>query len=129
MVKRLTQYYWPILSLFYFRSGMGSTLKLLEMLTKERVVGVIEYSKEASLIQDLQGLNFDFQAIPIKGVMRPNFGYMACSKTAAGEKLIANIDLIMATPAFKQAFIEEHLQNFDDEKALLKPELDKLLQP
>jgi uncharacterized protein (TIGR02285 family) len=115
---------------FYFRSGMGSTLKLLEMLAKERVAGVIEYSKEASLIQNLQGLNFDFQAIPIKGVMRPNFGYMACSKTAAGEKLIANIDLIMATPAFKQAFIEEHLQNFDDdEKALLKPELDKLLQP
>lgn len=116
--------------IFYFRSGMGSTIKLLEMLVKNRVLGVIEYSKEASLQQDKLGLSFDYQVIPIKNVMQPSFGYMACSKTPEGKKLIAEIDRIMVTPAFKQAFVEEHNQSFDnDEKALLKPALDQFLLP
>ncbi|GAA0785554.1 MULTISPECIES: hypothetical protein [Pseudomonadati] len=114
---------------FYFRSGMNSTNKLLEMLAKERVVGILEYSAEVGFIKHKIGMAFEHYAIPIKGVLQPNYGYIACSKTPMGRQLVDSIDTVMSQPSFIQAFIDEHNRNFDeDEKALIKPEFDKLLK-
>ncbi|MCW3172272.1 hypothetical protein [Shewanella subflava] len=114
---------------FYFRSGMNSTNKLLEMLAKERVVGILEYSAEVGFIKQRIGMEFEHYAIPIKGVLQPSYGYIACSKTPMGRQLIDSIDTVMRNPSFIQAFIDEHNRNFDeDETALIKPEFDKLLK-
>ncbi|MCL1141801.1 hypothetical protein [Shewanella gaetbuli] len=114
---------------FYVRSGMNSTNKLIEMLIKERVLGVIEYSAEASLVTDKIGISAEFHAIPIKGVLTPDLGYMACSKTPQGKALVGIIDQVMATDEFKKAFINEHNSHFNqEEQDLLKPEIDRLMQ-
>ena len=114
---------------FYFRSGMNSTNKLLEMLAKDRVVGILEYSAEVGFIKQKIGLEFEHYAIPIKDVLQPSYGYMACAKTPTGRQLIDSIDAVMSKPSFIQAFIDEHNRNLDeDEKALIKPAFDKIFK-
>lgn len=106
---------------------MNSTQKLIEMLLKNRVAGVIEYSAEAYRILSDKEAQLAIQAIPIAGVTQPDYGYIACSKTPQGKQLIERIDFVMNQNAFKQDFIAAHNEFFDhDEKVLLKPELEKV---
>jgi len=113
----------------FFRDGSNSIEKLLEMLSLNRIDGFIEYADtvNAYILEHKAGLNVS--SVPIKGVSKPSPGYIVCSKTDYGQKLINAIDKAMSKKSFQQALITIH-QEFAsvEDKSLLGDELIQIFE-
>ncbi|WP_285163136.1 hypothetical protein [Shewanella goraebulensis] len=112
---------------FYVRGGVSSSNKLIEMLNAQRVLGIIEYSEVVDAYLRDNDKTLDYISIPIRHVEQAIYGYIACSKGAKGDKVIAEIDHVMSQQSFQEAFIRMHDDFFGEaEKSILIPELETL---
>ncbi|MBR9726550.1 hypothetical protein ACFOD0_06640 [Shewanella intestini] len=113
--------------LFYIRGGMDSSETLIDMLAKERISGLIEYSEEVNAYLARHNREVELTTLPIKGVEKVDLGYIVCSKTPQGKQLIQRINHIMSQPQFLVSYIEMHKSFFsDDEKRLVGDKIKKI---
>ncbi|UCX05474.1 hypothetical protein [Shewanella glacialimarina] len=110
--------------LLFFRDGANSVGKLVDMLALNRIDGFIEYADSVNTHITENKINFDFKSIAIKGIDKPSPGYIVCSKTDYGKKLIDAIDQAMSRKPFQNELISIHndFASIDD-KSLLTSEL------
>ncbi|MGZ9899026.1 hypothetical protein [Shewanella gaetbuli] len=108
----------------FFRDGENSVGVMVEMLALNRIDGFVEYADTVNAHLQEGRIEFDFKAIPIKGVDKPLPGYFACSKSANGRALINTINEAMSQKAFQQSLIQIHDEfSSIDDKSLLTSEL------
>jgi uncharacterized protein (TIGR02285 family) len=112
---------------FFTRRGLDSSDKLIDMLVKGRVQGIIDYSDDIDEFLERSNLTVDYKSIPIHNVTLPGYGYIVCSKTDYGQKIIDAINAVMLTHEFQIEFVQSHKSILNkDEKHLLASEFEKI---
>lgn len=113
--------------LLFFRDGTNSVGKLVDMLALNRIDGFIEYADSVNTHITENNINFDFKSIAIKGVDKPSPGYIVCSKTEYGKRLVDAIDQAMSSELFQKELISIHDEfSSIDDKSLLTSELTNI---
>jgi uncharacterized protein (TIGR02285 family) len=112
---------------FFTRSGIDSSEKLIEMLAKGRIQGIIEHSDDMDTYLSRSKIAFEYTSIPIHNVTLPAYGYVVCSKTEYGQKIIDAIDDVMLTHEFQVEFVKSHKSILNkDEQYLLASEFERI---
>ena len=115
---------------FYIRGAEDSMSKLIDMLLKERVDAIIDFS----LVVDVHAAEIESLvqtvAIPIQEAEKPIFAYIACSKSPQGQAIITAINASYKTSEVKESFQRFHYHYFGKKELnLLQSSIDSIFLP
>ncbi|MBR9726549.1 hypothetical protein ACFOD0_06635 [Shewanella intestini] len=105
---------------YFIHRGIDANAKLIEMLKLERISAIFEYSDVAHNF--FKASEHTLVSVPIKQANQAAVGYLACSKTDYGLKLITSVNEAMSTKAFQQQFVQLHHRfvSVDDKQLLIQ---------
>lgn len=102
---------------FYQRNGTDSASKLVEMLFAGRVDAILEYSQPVEGYFKQFHPERSFHAHAIKDNTAFVYGYIACNRSDKGQDTINKVNDAFKNHAFKQSFLQYHLDYFGDKEA------------
>jgi uncharacterized protein (TIGR02285 family) len=112
---------------FYVRGAEDSMSKLIDMLLKERVDAIIDFTQVVSThLEGTDSLNATI-SLPIQEAGNPILAYITCTKSPQGQAVINAINTSYQTNAVKQSFQHFHYHYFGKkELSLLQPIIDDI---
>ncbi len=112
---------------FFVRGSESSMSKIIDMLLKERVDAIIDFSQIVLGHQQDTAQLQPIVSIPLQEAAEPVFSYAACANTPTGKAIIAAINQSYQHPEVQQTLQTFHRYYFgEQEYRLLAPYLDKL---
>jgi len=105
----------------YVSRQQNSTQSLTGMLVKKRIAGFLEYTSTLKDSKNVPEPNqtIKFKALAIEGNTKPAMGYLACSPSKDGRKIIEVINKAFKLPNIRHQYIAFHRQYFGDQEARL----------
>ena len=104
-------------------------MRAIDLLTKDRVDGVIEFSSvfaSAMATKHLSTEAYSFHSLA--GHDKFVGGYIVCSKGDIGEQVMQLFESVLRTPELQSIILREHKRVFPKEVPFLVPELERQLQ-
>lgn len=115
---------------FYVRAAENSMSKLIDMLLKERVDAIIDFSQIVIDHQMDTAQSQPIVSIPLLEAPEPILSYIVCSKSPQGQTIINAINASYQTRAVKESFQQFHYHYFGEKELnLLQPIIDGIFVP
>lgn len=86
--------------------GLNNATRLKQMLNTAKLDGIIEFT--AVLAQNNADFNRDYRVYNLAQSEQPVFGYIACSLSPLGKKLVTEFDAVLSDKATQAFIIEQH---------------------
>lgn len=95
----------------YVLSGQSYIQAAFEMLAHNRVDYIIEYPAEVTMMLRKHPRALNVNSVSIKGSKNYVIGYLACNKSAIGEKFIAYVNTLLKDLYQSEAFYQAHVRH------------------